>query len=251
MQGSKSLKNKWPKTEYVFNPDLEPFEQEIHILTYLQTNYVPNAKKMLKLAAKLKPMHPRFIQISLFETFAVTRDPLKWLQRCFKEMVHYAEIMKDLMENGYHGMIMEGPTVFPVRLDVNKNWIRNKDELWEPEQEQRIIDEALGLWLCENRRFEFIGRIVLFRDFGFSGMPIHIEQQWPLERRRELKALWDKEDAKKEMEELAKYLALDAQAKEEEQKKKEEQERELKRTQRKMSKAQRQAMESENGQAPE
>jgi len=238
MQAAHSKKKGAP-TPYEFNPNLEPFDQEIHILTWFRDNMTDNPKKLLQMARKIRHLHPEFIQLSLFDTLENTRDPVKWMKRCFREMEAYPIIMKEFMDAGHHGMIMDGPTLYPVTLDTNKNWLRNKNELWAQDQEAKIVDEVLATWMVKNRRTEFKGRIVLFRDFGFSGISFYIEQIWPKKHIEELKEIWRKEDEKKLKEDLAKYVAIDVSEKEKEEKRREEEERKKKRAMRKMSKAQR------------
>lgn len=193
--------------EYKYNPDLEPFDQEIHLLEYFEQNFSTNPKKMLKLARKLRDQHPPFIQRSFFDTLEQTRDPIKWLRRCFVEMRHYPVIMEQLMNEGNHGMIMERDKIYGFALDTNKNWTRKSDR-WSEEQERQIIDEALLLWMCVERRRAFIGRIVLFRDFGFSGISYEVDQNFSDVHWAKLQKIWEKEDAEKLTADLKKYLSL-------------------------------------------
>lgn len=191
-------------TDYVFHPDMEPFDQEIHLLNFFEANFIPNAKKMLKMARRLRHLHPMFIQRSFFDTLEQTRDPLKWLKRCFVEAKDYPIIMKELMEQGNHGMIMEGLDIHGFALDtgVATRWLSRKDLPWVEEQEREIIDTALLMWMSVNRRREFRGRIVLFRDFGFSGISYEVDQYLSDYHWGELEKIWAKEDHEKAVAEI-------------------------------------------------
>jgi len=187
---------------YQFREDLPPFEQELHILKYFEENFTDNPKKLLAMGRRLAPMHPEFIQISLFKTLACTKDPVAWMRRCFEEAKQYPMIMKQYMEEGHHGMLMQKVNTYPFSLKTNPRWLSKKEsEKWTDEQERELVDEVLFAWLKDNRERTFSGRIVFFRDFGFSGISYQVDHIVS-------NKVWDLWNAEWEKEDLRAYMQL-------------------------------------------
>ena len=195
--------------EYVFDESLPPLDQEIHILTFFKDNMpILNAKKIKKLALKLNPQLPFFIQKSLIENLLFSANPVRFLERCFAEMFDYPKIIANFIAEGNHGMIMYKNELHGFDLKTNPKWLTPKDGPWTKENEVEIMEEAIDAWMEKMRLRRFVGRVLLFRDFGFTGIPI--ERHWEMKQvdwdACQLK--WAEEDRIKTTNELEQYMAM-------------------------------------------
>lgn len=189
--------------EYVFPVDLPPFQQELHILSWFQENFTTNPKKLHKMNLRVRPLLPHWIQASLCDTLTRSHNPVKFLQQAFKDLAAYPAVMARLIDEGNHGMIMDGPNIYGFSLDTNEKWLNpKKDGKWSLEDEHEIIDQALIRWMVKERLRRFDGRLTLFSEFGFSGVPYQVNQYLRDDMWGELKAIWKKEDAERDNLEL-------------------------------------------------
>lgn len=159
--------------EYVFPEDLDPLDQELHVLAYIRDNLPKNNKKMVQMSRYLRTLLPLHFIRSICDNLEHpgTVDPLKWMKACIREMDEYPKIMAQLIADGNHGMIWDKGTIYPICLKANPKWLSGKDsEKWTEEDECEIGNEAVKLWMVENRRRHFDDRYLLFDEFGFSGI---------------------------------------------------------------------------------
>jgi hypothetical protein len=181
--------------DYVFDSSLPAFEQELHILNWFKENFTTNPKKLKKMSARVRPLLPAFIQASLCDALERSTDPVKMLQLAFKDLAAYPAIMAGLISEGNHGMIIDGSNLYGISLETNEKWLNpNKDGKWSGEDESDIIDKALLRWMAKTRRRTFNGRVTLFPEFGFSGIPFHAPYRFDDETWERLTALWVHED---------------------------------------------------------
>jgi hypothetical protein len=196
--------------DYVFDSSLPAFEQELHVLGWFKDNFTTNPKKLKKMSARVRPLLPEFIQKSLCDALDRSTDPVKLLQMAFKDLAAYPGIMADLIALGNHGMIIEGQNIYGFNLDTNEKWLNpNKDGKWSPEDESEIIDKVLLRWMAKERRRTFNGRLTLFPEFGFSGIPFHAPYRFGDDTWSKLTALYEKEDNERTNIELHHYLNLE------------------------------------------
>ena len=182
-------------TEYVFPVDLPAFQQELHILSWFQENFTTNPKKLKKLGERVRPLLPEWIQKSLCDTLIRSNDPVRFMKRAFKDLAAYPAIMAGLIADGNHGMIMLGAEIYGISLDTNEKWLNpNKDGRWSLEDESDIIDKALLHWMAKNRMRTFNGRLTLFTEFGFSGIPYEAPHRFDDTTWAKLTEIWAKED---------------------------------------------------------
>lgn len=106
-------------------------------------------------------------------------DPVDYLERCIVLINDCAIVMEQFLADGAHGMIMTGKDrreVYPVVLSTQKNWLEDGKQ-WHPEDEQIIQNQAADAWMREYDKGSFEGMVVLFTQFGFSGIPRVIKMQ--------------------------------------------------------------------------
>lgn len=163
-------------TEYVVDESQAPLDQENQVLRWFQDLKTVNPKKLVRLAKQIENTVPDFIRRSIVDNVLCARHPQKFLAEAFREMNDLPIIMEGLMADGNHGMIMYGNNIYGVEVKANQRWLKQGDR-WNLEQEEEIMDSIVDEWMTKNKIRVFLGRIVLFKEFGFSGMARKITQQ--------------------------------------------------------------------------
>lgn len=135
-----------------------------------------NPKKVRALATKITPLCAPHIINGLIHSVLTVRDPVKYLEGCFNDVGEYATIIKSFIESGHQGMIQVDRDCYPVKLVCPEKWLTEGDP-WHPDDEQLIGADACNAWMKEYDRGYFFGRVVLFSDFGFSGIPREFEMR--------------------------------------------------------------------------
>lgn len=154
-------------------------EQESSILEDFEAIRNPNDKKVKKLAAKLYNEVECDVQKRLCRDLFRADQPLKYLRSCISKIRDCSILIEQFVEDGCHGMIFtgkDGCDVYPVRLDTRENWL-TEGKQWDPEQEMIIQHEAADNWMKDHNKGYFLGKVVLFPMFGFSGEPRIIEMK--------------------------------------------------------------------------
>lgn len=165
-----------PPAPFTFNPDTTPMEQENQILDYFYDNWVDNPKKLVKMVRRIYDQVPRFIQKSLLDNVLTGHvNPVVHFIACFREKTNWLIIIKQLLEEGNHGILFFDDQVYGISLKTNKNWLRAKDR-WTMEDEMDIMEEAFESWAEEHGVTHFLGKVMLFPEFGFSGMPYKFDR---------------------------------------------------------------------------
>lgn len=167
-------------TKEKIDETLTPLEQENIVMEYLKANFSTNPKKLVKMVRRIEGNIPMFIRRSVIHTLLTIKNPVKYLEECLLEMLDYPVLIKQLIEEGNHGMIIDNDKLFGFEVKANPRWLR-VDDKWNVEDEKDIIDEVVEQHMTKYKLREFTGRIMLFRDFGFSGMPYKINQAFTKE----------------------------------------------------------------------
>lgn len=157
----------------------DSFAQESAILKVFKDANLKNPKKVRSMATRLLKETTLPIQRQLLMDLIVAGNPLKYLHYCIDHVEQCAVIIKQFIDDGCHGMIMTGHkcrTIYPVKLDTRENWLK-ADDLWNEEDELLIQHNAAEMWMKEYDKGYFLGKVVLFPHFGFSGIPRVIEMQ--------------------------------------------------------------------------
>lgn len=142
-----------------------------------------NPKKLIKAVHRLIPSAPQYIQDGMLAQLLVAKDPIKFLKESIQKLEDFKWIIKDLIESGNHGMIIvkestnsDKETIYPIKLDTRENWLK-ENQFWDCEQEMLIQHELAEGWMREHDRPYFFGKVVLFKEFGFTGIPRVIEMK--------------------------------------------------------------------------
>ncbi len=160
-------------TPFVFDPKAEAVEQEIQVISWFRNNPPKNPKKLLKMVQFIYNQVPEFIQKSFCNVLLSphTKDKMKTLQQYFHEMDNVPQVIAEIKRAGNHGMVIHKGKTYGISLKAQKNWLRKDDiQAWTPEQEEEIATEALDAWMIEHCVKHFNEKVVLFSQFGFSGV---------------------------------------------------------------------------------
>jgi len=149
---------------------LRPIDEEQAVIDYLDYNFTTNPKKLKKIAARIAPDCSDFIVKGLLNDIQICKDPVKHVTNCIAKIREFAILRRQFIEEGNHGMIILGDKVYPLCLKTSPNWLK-KDDYWNPDDEKTIRYNAVSNWLDETGRMHFHGKVALFDEFGFSGIP--------------------------------------------------------------------------------
>lgn len=188
--------------EYVHNYDQPAEQQEYDVMNYLEKHFTTHPKRMMKTIQALRGKVPTWVEKSICDVAYSVTDLIGWMQLCFKESRQYPVMMKKLRDEGNHGMVFWKNELWGFSLNTNQNWLNGKaKEKWSPEQEEEILTEALASWMVANRVRKFNDRIMLFAEYGFSGIPrlkpTEMDNESWAEVQRAHKAKQDNEDLKR------------------------------------------------------
>lgn len=147
----------------------DSFDDELELIKQFDDIDVTNHKKVVKRARLLRNTMPMsVIRVSLINNILNSAKPGDYLQHCRDRLSDVIEIMDQFIADGKHGMIIFKKEVFPVQLKVLPNWL---EKPWHPDDELEIMRNAARGWMKDNGKTTFRGKVVLFSDFGFSGVP--------------------------------------------------------------------------------
>lgn len=152
-----------------------PLMDEPQALAYLKANFNPNPKKLRKLATRMIPMVNDNINRGLIQSIFNVADPVAYVRKAIQQMDEYPTIIKELVEDGKHGMIiLENDVIYPLDLKTRPNWLKIDDK-WNLEEEKEIQYKAMHLWMEAQGVKKFNGKVVLFEGFGFTGIPRQLQ----------------------------------------------------------------------------
>lgn len=156
-------------------PSEDALTQEASILKHFEDlGDKKNPKKVKKLATRLYGQSPHTVQKKLCRDILMAADPVGYVERCIAMINDCSTIVQQFVEDGCHGMIMMGNDVYPVKLKTLAKWLE-ENKRWDPEEEAKIQKDAAQEWLNAYEKDWFFGKVVLFPNFGFSGVPRIIE----------------------------------------------------------------------------
>lgn len=167
---------------YVCDETLSPLEQEGQVLQYFRENFTENPKKLKKLAQYLEPLVPAHARRGVVTSVLAVRDPVRFLKGAFKEIMDIPIIMQGLRDDGNHGMIMDEAKIYGFEIKTNPKWLaRNDLSTWTMEDEIEIANSCVEEFMESRLLKAFRGKILLFKEFGFSGMPRMVDQEFSKE----------------------------------------------------------------------
>jgi hypothetical protein len=157
-------------------------QQEDAVLQYFADNWTTNPKKLKKMALKIWADQPDWIQRGLLQNIIEDDKPAQLLEMFFTIMAEWKDVVPKLIADGNHGMIIKGSNeIHGFDLKANPKWL-TEDDLWNHEQEIEIQDTVIRQWMAQEGLTKFHGKIVLFDEFGFSGMLREIIEPRPKAR---------------------------------------------------------------------
>lgn len=154
----------------------DALSQESVILDVIEKQNFTNPKKLKKFAQRLLGVTTNRVQRYLLTDILVAKDPVKYTNECISKIRDCAAIIQQFVDDGCHGMIMIKNNVYPVVLDTQKTWLA-ENKAWHPDDESLIQHQAAEMWMKEHDKGYFLGKVILFPNFGFSGVPNIIEMQ--------------------------------------------------------------------------
>jgi len=193
--------------EFNIPTDVGGFEQEMYLCRWLEDNLPTGQKKMGAILKSIYPKCPSFMQRGFFKKSMSCSNPLGYVKKAISRGKDIAFAMEKIIERGEHGMIFNGEVLHGVTIKANKKWLADKDGKWALDQEEDISKELIKQWMITHRFKEWGGRIVLFSNFGFSGVPVNAEWKIPDDDWEKLKEIWKKEDSEKATREIEKLMA--------------------------------------------
>lgn len=152
----------------------DPMCQEEVVLNYFRDNFTTNPKKLKALARRIAPTCAPFIQNGLITSIILAEDPVKYLRKAIQQFEEMAGVIKQLLASGAHGMIIVKDDIYPIEVKTLTKWLDEGDP-WDPEQEMLLQHDFCNAWMKEHNKGYFHGKVVLFKAFGFSGIPREIE----------------------------------------------------------------------------
>lgn len=135
---------------------------------------VDHPKKIVKLAKRLHGQTKSAIQKKLYFNLSYAKDPVQRLDDYRRTVIDATDIIAQFLAEGNHGMIIESGLVYPVNLKTMKSWLEDGKE-WDPSDEEEIQFKCAENWLVTHGKTHFLGKVVLFPEFGFTGVPRLVE----------------------------------------------------------------------------
>lgn len=146
----------------------DPLEEEYRVTQWFKDNFVPNPKKLQKMATRLFPTAAEHVRNGLLLDILQDRDPVGYLKMSFKIMEEMKQVIANCVEDGIHGIIMIGINIHPIKLKAPEHWLIKEDE-WSPEDEIELLDRAVDNYMQENSLKKLKAKVIFFKEFGFSG----------------------------------------------------------------------------------
>jgi len=189
---------------FEFNPNAEAVEQEQQVIAWFRDYPPKNAKKLLERVRQIYSQVPDFIQRSFCDTLLnpKVKDKMKTLAQFIYELDNVPQLIHQLKAEGNHGMVIYKQQFYGISLKTMPSWLnKKKTDIWTPDQEREILDQAIVQWMIENRVKHFNDKIVLFSEFGFSGVSIKMDITMD-------EASWEEVKDKKTTDEIKRLMAL-------------------------------------------
>lgn len=152
---------------------MNALEQESDILRVLDESGITNPKKLVKLATQLHNQSPHELQRKLCLEIIRSPRPVEYIQHCIQKIKDFAEMVQFEVKQGNHGMLIVGPKmdiIIPIKLDLPASWV-NDGTPWIEDDERDIMRQAAENYLRNSTRKYLLAKVVLFPEFGFSGIP--------------------------------------------------------------------------------
>lgn len=136
----------------------------------LYNNFTTNPKKLTKFLFKMYSNKniPEEYRKGIIRDAYEAKDPVKYLRDKLMQLKDMPNVIEQLIEQGFHGLIKIKDTIIPVQLNTHEKWL-NEGQRWHPEQETMIAHDLATNWMKENKASAFDGEVILFAKYGFTG----------------------------------------------------------------------------------
>ena len=151
---------------------------ESHVLQEIEREKITNPKKMIKLCKRMLLEKRPEVQVRLLRDILAAADPIKYAKECITKIRDCAIVVENFIADGHHGMIMIKDDVYPVTLStkIKTQWLTD-GKPWDPTDEMELQHHAAQDWMRIHDKGYFHGKVILFPQFGFSGVPRVVEMQ--------------------------------------------------------------------------
>lgn len=145
---------------------------------HLNESSKPKPKKLIAFVTRLmeSPDIYEGAKVGILSDILQAKDPVAFLIKRMQEGADTSKIMKQLASDGFHGMFVINSTCHPVKLKTLDKWL-SEGVRWNEAQEADIQHELVDKWLEDNPNKTFFGDVILFTEFGFSGVPRRINKE--------------------------------------------------------------------------
>lgn len=155
---------------------MSSLENESQILEHFK-DLPNNPKKIKKLAMKLHNESNSDLQRMLCMDIINAPKPKAYIDFCVRRIEEFAMIMEEEIAKGNHGVLFvgkKGDIVYPIRLNTVERWLHEKEQ-WTAEDEFEIQKDSVKIFMESMGSKHLLAKVVLFPQFGFSGIPRMIE----------------------------------------------------------------------------
>lgn len=202
IQGTVRRKKAVKFVEYVHDYTKSMEEQELDAMRWLGKHFSEHPVRLMKTIQSLRGKVPEWFEKSLCDVAYHVPDLVKWVKLCLKESERYPEIMQQFRDEGNHGMIFYKHELYGFNLETRANWLDPKTGLWDKEFEKEIMLSVLENWMIKHRVRKFNDRIMLFAEYGFSGVPIMAQVEMDAESWATCQEMYKAEDDAAELKQL-------------------------------------------------
>lgn len=154
----------------------DPIMIEFNVLYHFMGWEIKSPVKLLKrLATYANGLHKDSIEFRQALFLMKDKNPVQLLKQAYNKLVDYLIVVNRFIGEGYHGFIELKDNLYPIMVETRPNWMESP---WHPDDEHEICHKAVGNWMDENRDvLYFNGRVVLFKNYGFSGQPMYVRMK--------------------------------------------------------------------------
>lgn len=130
---------------------------------------IDNRKKLLAAVRNAMKTASREAREGFLNRVATSPNPEQTLREIDAIRQDVVMITGSFIEAGRHGFICVNRTFYPVQIKCPANWLK-ADSRWDPEDEALIGADLANEWMRQNDVAHFKGEVLLFKEFGFSGV---------------------------------------------------------------------------------
>ena len=147
----------------------DPLQLELDILHEFVGMVNPKDKKIVAKAKKLYMEKTNSMEKRLLRDIMTNPKPLDFVQHCVNVLGELNDMIPQFIEEGYHGAILKGDDIHPVRVQAPAHWLV-REKQWSPDEEYEIQKKVLTEYMEAYDINHCVGYVMLLPNFGFSGV---------------------------------------------------------------------------------